>query len=187
MALASIMLIYETKLRGRFHRRILMAFIFLFVGLIILQSEKATVYVLLCFFAAHICFVKAFYLDFSSAPQLDKATARLAIFLGILFSFTSYIYLRPYLGAFRIPALIYSFSMTLVIMMASFRRLRVNGASFVLILSASILLAATALIFAFNYFVASAEYNRIVIDAAFMLSIYLMVRGAVERKLLVLE
>jgi uncharacterized membrane protein YhhN len=187
--IASLMLIYFTRLRGRFHRRVLFAFICLLAGTLLLELTNDThmVYVLLCFFIAQIYFIRAFYLDFSSAPELDKAGARVAIVFGVLFSFTTYLYLRPYLGAYKIPALIYGFLITLVMIMAAFRRLRVNQSSFNLILTGSILLAASAVLFAVYWFIAKNAYNKLAVDAAYMLGIYSMVLGAIERKLVLVD
>jgi hypothetical protein len=183
--LAALMLVIETRLRGRFHRRMLVALISFLIGTVLLamKSDMQPMYVLLFFFIAAIYLVRAFYLDFSSAPELDKFGARVAILLGLLFSFSSYLYLRPYLGEYKMAGLMYSFLIALVMMMASFRRLRVDQNSFILILSAAIVLAATALIFAVNYFIAQSAPNKIAIDSAYMLAIYLFLVGAIERKL----
>jgi hypothetical protein len=185
--LASLMLIFETKLRGRFHRRVLFAFICLLIGTLLLVTPKNTHlnYVLLSLLTSQICLVRAFYLDFSSAPELDKFGARVAILFGILFSFTAYLYLRPYLGSFKIGGLIYTFMTTLVMMMASFRRFRVDKASFLLILSASIVFAGATVMFAIDYFVGTDATYKLAANSMYMLGLYLMTVGAVERRLVV--
>jgi uncharacterized membrane protein YhhN len=188
--LAVAMLVTVSRLKGRFHRRVLYAFIALVVGNVLLLTAKqndGSVLAFLCFVVAQIYLTRAFYLDFSSAPELDKFGARIAIAGGIIFSFATYLFLRPHLGNYRIPGLIYTFITTMVVMMASFRRLRVNKLSFNLILGATMLSACTGVLFAVQYFIMKSSTDDVLVDLFYMLSVYLITIGTIERKLVTFE
>lgn len=184
--IAGLWLILKTKLRGRFHRRMLVALLSFIVGTLLLgrPGESALIYIFISFFIAQVSLIRAFYLDFRSAPELDKRGARVAIILGILFSFSTYLFLRPYLGAYKIPVLIFSFLTALLMMMAFFRRFRVNQLSFTSILLGSMFFAVATFVSAIDHFIADSPYIKVVIDTAYLFSIYLMVMGATERQLI---
>jgi uncharacterized membrane protein YhhN len=188
LALGIGLLIWETKLRGRFHRRVVIAFMMMLIGVFLLRTGSSPsnhLYGFICFFIAPIYLIRAFYLDFSAAPELDKIFARYAIFLGLAVSVGTYLYLRPHLGPYKIQILIYTFLLAFMMMMAAFRRKRVNELSFMLILSASILLSVNAFLLAINHFIQQDPTIAIVVNVILMLGIYLLTLGAATRKLIV--
>jgi uncharacterized membrane protein YhhN len=178
------LLIYFSKLRGRFHRRILVGLLALAIGSFFLMKDVPEhTYGFLALLFLPLSFTRAFYLDFSSAPELDKGGARVAIVLGLVFSFSAYLWLRPYLGEYRIPGLIYTFLLALMMMMAVFRRLRVNLESFLLILVGCVLFTAAVLAYACWVFMKAPGILHVTGDCLYLISLYLIVLGSIERRL----
>lgn len=182
--LLGIMLIYFSKLRGRFHRRVLIGLLALSMGsFFVMRAVPEHTYGFIALIFLPISFTRAFYLDFSSAPELDKQGARVAIVLGLVFSFSAYLWLRPYLGEYRIPALIYTFLLALMMMMAAFRRQRVNSESFLLVLVGCMLFTAAVLAYACGVFMKAPSILHVIGNCLYIASLYLIVLGSIERKL----
>jgi uncharacterized membrane protein YhhN len=183
-----LMLAVGTKLKGRFHKRIFAGLIFALSGDILLlsaaQNPAFLMYGLFAFLICHICYISAFYLDFRSAPELDKKGARIAILLGAAFGIGFYFYIRPHLGAMRLPVLAYTFVISLMTMMAVFRNQRVNRSSFLLILVGALCLLVSDSLMALNKFVHPYEHAGLFIMATYMIAQYLITMGAVDRKLI---
>ncbi len=177
----------STKLKGRFHKRLFTGLIFGLAGDVLLmlvwQNEAFFMYGLIAFLLCHIFYIRAFYLDFSSAPQLDKKGARIAIVLCALFSISFYVYIRHSLGAMKLPVMIYTFIISLMMMMAAFRNMRVNKLSFNLILFGAIFFLMSDSILAYNKFVNSFDLAGLLIMATYMIAQYLITIGGIERQL----
>lgn len=183
-----VILSLKTRLKGRFHKRIFAGLIFAMLGDIFLLSDKDSSYFmagLASFLIGHLCYISAFYLDFRSAPELDKKGARLAIIAGIILSCGFYLWLRPTLGPLRLPVLVYIFVITLMMIMAAFRNMRVNRLSFVLVLLGAFCFMVSDAALAGNRFVGTFQYAGIVVMFTYMLAQYLIILGAMERKLVI--
>jgi Predicted membrane protein len=182
-----VMFAISTKLKGRFHKRLFTGLIFGLAGDVLLmlvwQNEAFFMYGLIAFLLCHIFYIRAFYLDFSSAPQLDKKGARIAIVLCALFSISFYVYIRHSLGAMKLPVMIYAFIISLMMMMAAFRNMRVNKLSFNLILFGAIFFLMSDSILAYNKFVNSFDLAGLLIMATYMIAQYLITIGGIERQL----
>lgn len=177
-----------TKLKGRFHKRIFTGLIFALTGDILLiyakQNEAYFMYGLLAFLLCHLFYISAFYLDFKSAQELDKKGARIAILLCAILAIGYYFFLRPHLGIMKLPVMIYILVISMMMMMASFRNLRVNTISFKLILFGAIFFMLSDAILAYNKFVMPIDHTGLWIMATYMIAQYLITIGAIERKLL---
>ncbi|WP_342327413.1 lysoplasmalogenase [Pedobacter sp. FW305-3-2-15-E-R2A2] len=183
-----LMLYTQTGLKGRFHKRLFTGLIFALAGDALLmlawQDPAYFMYGLVAFLICHIFYISAFYLDFRSAQELDKKGARIAIILCALFSITFYFYLRPHLGGMKLPVMIYTFVISMMMMMAAFRNQRVNTLSFNLILFGALCFLLSDSILAYNKFVKGFDFAGVLIMATYMAAQYLITMGAVERKLL---
>lgn len=183
-----IMLYVGTGLKGRFHKRLFTGLIFALTGDVLLiyagQNETYFMYGLIAFLLCHIFYTSAFYLDFKSAPELDKKGARIAIFLCALLAIGFYFFLRPHLGIMKLPVMIYVLFISMMMMMASFRNLRVNTSSFKLILFGAMFFLLSDSILAYNKFVQPINYAGVWIMATYMIAQYLITMGALERKLI---
>ena len=177
-----------TSLKGRFHQRLFTGLVFALTGdtLILMKNHDPSyfLYGLIAFLISYIFYISAFYLDFRSAPELDKKGARIAIISCLVTCTSFYFLLRPHLGPYRLPVIINAFIMALLIMMAAFRNKRVNRLSFNLILAGAILLALSAGLLSYAYFIKSFSYAGLLIMSTYMAAQYLIIRGGVERKLL---
>lgn len=178
----------ETKLKGRFHKRLLCGLIFAWAGDIFLlfagSDQKFFVYGLLAFLIGHIFYTRAFYLDFRSAQELDKKNARIAIALCSLGCIAFYLYLRPHLGVMKLPVMVYTFVISMMLMMSVFRNQRVNKESFNLVFAGALFFVLSDSLLAYNKFVYSFPLSGVCIMATYMIAQYLIVTGAVQRKLL---
>lgn len=177
-----------TGLKGRFHKRVFAGLIFGLAGDVFLLfasgNESYFILGLLAFLIGHTCYVSAFYLDFKSAPELDKRGARIAIASCAVLVISFYLYLRPHLGHMKLPVMIYILVISMMVMMACFRNLRVNTLSFNLILIGAILFMVSDAILAFNKFIQPFYLSQVLIMASYMAAQYLITIGASERKLL---
>jgi uncharacterized membrane protein YhhN len=184
----AVFLIVSTSLKGRFHKRILTGLIFSLIGdLILLIShlhEDYFSYSLFAFLICHVFYIRAFYLDFKSAPELDKMGARIAIISCAILSTAFFFVLRPHLGAMRVPILAYILIISLMFMMAAFRNLRVNKLSFYLIFIGAACFMVSDALLAYSRFVSSFSGSHILIMITYMAAQYLIVLGSVERQLL---
>lgn len=183
-----IMLFLSTKLKGRFHKRVFTGLVFALAGDVLLmyvgQNESYFTYGLCAFLLCHIFYTSAFYLDFKSAPELDKKGARVAIILCAILAIGFYFFLRPHLGIMKLPVMIYILAISMMMMMASFRNQRVNTSSFNLILFGAMFFLLSDSILAYNKFVQPVAYANTWIMATYMVAQYLITIGAVERKLI---
>jgi uncharacterized membrane protein YhhN len=182
------MLYVSTRLKGRFHKRLFTGLIFALAGDVLLiyagKNESYFMYGLMAFLLCHIFYTSAFYLDFKSAPDLDKKGARIAIFLCAILAIGFYFFLRPHLVIMKLPVMIYVLVISMMMMMASFRNLRVNTSSFNFILFGAMFFLLSDSILAYNKFVQPINYAGIWIMATYMIAQYLITIGAAERKLI---
>ncbi|WEK21505.1 MAG: lysoplasmalogenase [Candidatus Pedobacter colombiensis] len=183
-----IMLYISTGLKGRFHKRLFTGLIFALAGDVLLiyaaKDESYFMFGLCAFLLCHIFYIRAFYLDFKSAPELDKKGARIAILLCAIVAISFYFYLRPHLGVMKLPVMVYILAISMMMMMASFRNLRVNSPSFKLILFGAMVFLLSDSILAYNKFVQHIDHSGTWIMATYMIAQYLITIGAVERKLI---
>lgn len=184
----AIYLISATKLKGRFHKRILAGLIFALVGDVLLsfvsENEHYFAYGLVAFMLCHLLYISAFYLDFKSAPELDKRGARLAIICCGIVATAFFFYLRPHLGVMRVPVLAYTLVISFMVMMAAFRNQRVNRLSFNLTIIGAISFMLSDALLAYHKFAFEFPYANFFIMITYLAAQYLITIGAVERKLL---
>lgn len=181
-----LVLYFSTRLSGKFHKRIFAGLLFSLAGDIFLLQPGYTslVYGFSAFLICHLCYISAFYLDFKSAPELDKRGARIAILICGVLCTGFYFYLRPHLGAMRLPVLGYSLVMTMMVMMAAFRNQRVNRKSFGFVLAGAICFAVSAALLAIHQFSGPFPEAGLFITGSYIAAQYLITMGAITRKLL---
>jgi len=177
-----------TKLKGRFHQRLFTGLVFALTGntLILMQNHHPS-YFLYGVIALLICivfYISAFYLDFRSAQELDKRGAKIAIFSTAILCIAFYLFLRPHLGALRLPVIIYVLLMGMMMMMAAFRNQRVNSVSFKLVLAGVLFFVLSGALLACRYFVNPFKYADACIVSTYMIAQYLIILGGIKRALL---
>jgi uncharacterized membrane protein YhhN len=183
-----IFFVLKTKLYGRFHKRLFTGLLFAWLTdlLLTFNSYNASYmrYAFAFFLLAHIFYIRAFYLDFLSAQELDKKNARIAIAACTIYGMGFYILIRPYLGVMKLPMMAFIFIFSMMLMMAVFRNLRVNRQSFILIFAGALLLVLADSLMAYQRFVNTFSLDTFMIMCSYMAAQYLLVMGGVERKLL---
>jgi len=177
-----------TKLKGRFHQRLFTGLVFALTGntLILMQNHHQS-YFLYGVIALLICavfYISAFYLDFRSAQELDKRGAKIAIFSTAILCIAFYLFLRPHLGALKLPVIIYVLLMGMMMMMAAFRNQRVNSTSFKLVLAGVLFFVLSGALLACRYFVNPFKYADAYIVSTYMIAQYLIILGGTKRALL---
>ena len=177
-----------THLKGRFHQRLFTGLVLALTGntLILMQNHHPSyfLYGLIALLICTVFYISAFYLDFRSAQELDKRGAKIAIFSTAILSIAFYLFLRPHLGALRLPVIIYVLLMAMMIMMAAFRNQRVNPISFKLVLAGVLFFVLSGAILACSYFVNPFKYADICIISTYMIAQYLIILGGIRRELL---
>lgn len=189
IVLSLLILVYvETKLKGRFHKRVFTGLVFALAGdiflMLVWQNTAYFMFGLIAFLICHLFYTSAFYLDFCSAPELDKKGARIAIACGAIFSISLYFFMRPHLGTMKLPVMAYTFVITMMAMMAAFRNLRVNTVSFNLVLAGAIFFILSDTILAYNKFVKGFDFASVFIMLTYMVAQYLIAMGTISRKLI---
>jgi len=183
-----IMLAISTRLKGRFHKRIFTGLIFALAGDLLLgyvsTNDSYFIYGLASFLLCHLFYTSAFYLDFKSAPELDKKGARISILICAVVVISYYFFLRAHLGPMKLPVMVYMLVISMMVMMASFRNQRVNSSSFKLILFGAMFFVLSDAILAYNKFVQPIDFADTWIMATYMIAQYLIIVGAIERKLI---
>ena len=178
---------YKTQLKGRFAKRIFAGLVFGLFGDVFLMYDYVDPYFfmlgLTSFLIGHLLYISAFYLDYKWAPSIEKKYTRIAIGVFGVFCVAFYLFLRPYLGDMKIPVLIYAFVISLMAIMATNRKSRVNTISFNLIFYGAILFLISDSVLAYNKFVSPVRFAGIWIMATYMLAQYCITIGAIERKL----
>jgi len=131
-----------------------------------------------------VFYISALYLDFRSAQELDKRGAKIAIFSTAILCIAFYLFLRPHLGALKLPVIIYVLLMGMMMMMAAFRNQRVNSTSFKLVLAGVLFFVLSGALLACRYFVNPFKYADAYIVSTYMIAQYLIILGGTKRALL---
>ncbi|WP_432710956.1 lysoplasmalogenase family protein [Pedobacter sp.] len=183
-----IYFIVKIKLKGRFHKRLFIGLLFAFLADLLLafykNSASLSVYTYSAYSLAAIFYIRAFYLDFRSAQELDKRGARIGIACCTILGMGFYIYLRPHVREEVFAVMLATFLICMLLMMSIFRNQRVNKISFNLILAGCICLALTLALFAIKQFVVPFTGAHLVVFTGYLLGQYLIVMGGIERHLI---
>jgi uncharacterized membrane protein YhhN len=178
---------YQTQLRGRFAKRIFSGLFFGLVGdsflMFLHVNSSFFMFGLIAFLIGHLCYISAFYLDYKWNPSIEKKLTWVALVVFGAFCLGFYLFLRPYLGAMKIPVMVYAFVISLMGIMAVNRKGRVNTISFNLIFFGAIAFLISDSILAYNKFVNPFNGAGIAIMTTYMFAQYLITVGSVERKL----
>ena len=178
----------NTRLKGRFHKRLFTGLCFAGLADLVMlfyhDHASLSVYTYILFGFATIFFIRAFYLDFRSAQELDKSGARIGIATCAILGMGFYLYFRPYVSQDVLAVMLATFLISMLLMMAIFRNQRVNELSFKLILAGTICLALTLAVFTVNKFVAPFNGATLVLFSGYVVGQYLVIIGGVERQLL---
>ena len=181
----SIYFFFTTRLKGRFHKRLFTGLVLATIAdFLIVNQAQTGAYAFAAYCLAAIYYIRAFYLDFRSAQELDKRGARIGIVACTILGMGCYSYIRPHLNGDVFPAMVSTFLTSMLLMMAIFRNLRVNIISFNLITAGTACLALTVFLFALNKYMESSEITALLMLSTYVVGQYLVVIGGIERKLL---
>lgn len=187
ITISLMLFVYFTiKRKSRFTNKIITGLFFSLVGDIFLMFPYVDeLYFMLglgSFLIAHLFYIAAFYLDSTNKIEVERRYV-LPIFLVFGFSCMAYyLLLRPHLGSMNIPVLVYSFTITLMAIMAALRYGKTNTKSFAWVLVGAILFMISDSILAYNKFVERVEIGDLLIMVTYMLAQFFIAMGTVERK-----
>ncbi len=181
-----IFFVYNSELRGRFAKLILMGLLFGLFGdvflMLVNQYPSFFLYGLISFLIGHAFYIAAFYIDYKWKTNIEKKANWLAFIFFSFYAIVFYSYIRPYLGEMKIPVMAYTFVITLMAIMAVNRKGRVSNASFKLVFYGALLFLISDTLLAFKTFVLPFKYSGMLIMFTYMLSQYLIVMGSLIRK-----
>lgn len=174
------------KRKSRFTNKIITGLFFSLLGDVFLMFPHIDeLYFMLglgFFLIAHLFYISAFYLDSTNKIAVEKRYV-LPIFLMFgFFCMSFYLLLRPNLGSMNIPVLVYSFTITMMAIMASLRYGKTNSKSFTWLLIGAILFLISDAVLAYNKFVERIEIGDLLIMVTYMLAQFFITMGTVERK-----
>lgn len=187
LIILEFILLYKTRLVGKFHKKVWIALLVTIIGSIyfcFIPRYTELTSSLLFFVIPQLYLISAFYLDFKSAPALDKIGARIAIALAFIFSIGYYLLVRSTLGIIRLPFMIGLFCSSFLFMMACFRNGRVNKESFNLILVGILFFIFSEALLAYHRFSISLPLTEIIYGITSITGYTLIIWGTIERKLL---
>ncbi len=181
-----LFLYFTIKRRSRFTSKIVTGLFFSLVGDVFLMFVNVNqLYFMLglgAFLIAHFFYIAAFYLDSTNKIEVQRRYV-LPIFMVFGFFCLSYYYiLRSHLGAMNVPVLVYSFTITIMGIMAALRYGKTNFKSFAWILTGAIFFIISDSILGYNKFVERIEIGDLLIMSTYMLAQFLITMGTVERK-----
>jgi uncharacterized membrane protein YhhN len=177
------LLLYHTKLKGRFAKRIALGLLFGLAGDIFLLFDDYFIAGLVSFLIGHILYMMAFYLDYKVNKTIHRLYTKNAV-LG--FAFFTVLFcgaLWSSLGDMKIPVIIYALAISFMGITAFSRFGRVNVLSYKLIAMGAMLFVLSDAVLAVNKFMHSFPFSGIVIMATYMAAQYLITFGTIERKL----
>jgi uncharacterized membrane protein YhhN len=181
----AIYLYTKVNMNAGFNRFIFFSLVLSLIGdcFLLFVSYNALFFIcgLIAFLIAHILYTFAFFRDFKNDPEGSKRYGHLMLFIMGVFSLSYYSWIRDYLGDLRIPVMAYMFVISIMVIMAAYRYLRVNALSFNLIYAGAIFFVMSDSALAFNKFVSPFNYAGIVIIGTYMLAQFLITMGAIER------
>ncbi|RZL48457.1 MAG: lysoplasmalogenase [Pedobacter sp.] len=178
---------YQTKLKGRFAKRIFTGLFFGLIGdsflMFVHLNASFFIFGLIAFLIGHLLYIAAFYLDYKWNPTLEKTATRIALGMFGTFCIGFYLFLRPHLGNMKIPVMIYAFVISLMAIMSVNRKGRVSSLSFKLIFIGAFFFLISDSVLAYNKFVLPFKGAGLVIMSTYMIAQYLITIGSLERKL----
>lgn len=186
-----IWLYLKTRLKGRFHKRIVTGLIFALAGEIFFSLQHRNTnffsFGLIAFLLCYLFYIRAFILDHKSNPDYKNpyilwVTGALAIYCSGLF-----FYMQPHLQAIQFPILMYAIIITFMAIMAFNRYGKVNLYSFKLILTGTLFLILSNSVLAINMLVQPIPQSEILIVASYLIAQYFIVYGTISRKLVVTQ
>ncbi|PST82941.1 lysoplasmalogenase [Pedobacter yulinensis] len=185
VVLLLVWLVVETGLKGRFQKVMLLGLLAALAGdiLLLFPGDPFFLAGLSAFLICHLCYIRAFRLDYLSDPSQPNpyfmpALASFGILCAALM-----IFLNAYLGNMRLPVLAYAFVISWMGVMAVNRYGRVNAGSFRLGLAGAVLFVASDALLAIQKFAHPFPSAELPIMGAYMLAQYLLVNGAMVRRL----
>lgn len=186
--ICSILLGYlysKTRLYGNFSKLIFTGLFFSLAGDIALlfTANNASLFLvgLAAFLIAHIFYSIAFFRDYKYDPQGSKKYGHLMLFVMASFTIAFYIWLRPFLGDLKLPAMVYMIIISTMAILAGYRYQRINMLSFQLIVAGAIFLIISNALLAIHKLVSPFLYSGVYIMAAYMIAQFLITMGTLER------
>lgn len=176
----------STRLHGRFKKRIFVGLLAALAGdvfLMLSHNEMNFIIGLFAFLVCHFMYISAFHLDIKSQNGVKNPYFLWGAILFVILCISFYMYIQPKLGEMQLPVLVYCFVITLMVILAIARYGRVNIGSFRMIVVGAVFFLISDGALAYNMFVQPFTNSGVLVMSTYMIAQYLIVCGAVSRKL----
>ena len=152
---------------------------FSWIGDILLQAKGLFIPGLISFLLAHLFYIFYFINAVPGRIQPFKkyGPATLAVLLYII---ALQILLYPYLGALRLPVIIYSLAIGSMLLMAIHTRHKLNTAASAYFITGAVLFVLSDSILAINLFILKQEMVGLAVMATYAAAQYYLVKGVLE-------
>jgi uncharacterized membrane protein YhhN len=197
LIIPSLMLYFHLSLKKKyslFHRLVMAGLLFSWLGNIFLQLENGTIRTsippesyfligMLAFLATFLFYIVAFNIPSGKNLILSKRIYQpLLVFIyGGLILWLLYNNLEIYGIDYRIPVILVSVFILLMLISAMNRYGKVNGVSYMLVVSGALFFVASSSMVVINKFLESFDFARILIMLSYIIAQYLIVMGSIAQ------
>jgi uncharacterized membrane protein YhhN len=165
-------------------RALFLAIVFSFVGDVLLMNDSYFISGLIAFLLAHVMYIFA-YRQYRNEPNEGsiQGLQRLRLAFPVILGGTGLIViLYPVLSDLRIPVIIYSIVLMLMVITAIFRMGRTHQSSFWMVLAGAVLFMISDSLIAINKFLDPFAMAGFWVMATYVPAQYLIVRGLIEHR-----
>ncbi len=197
LVIASLMIYFHSFVRGRyslFHRLIMAGLFFSLLGDIFLQLANGDIRTSLppenffmagmgAFLLTQIFYIIGFNLKIGENPVLRKRVYQLILVIayGGLILWLLYNKLEVYGVNYRVPVIVFTFFILLMLVSAMNRYGKVNGVSYMLVVIGALLFVASASMIVINKFLEKFDFARVLIMITYITGQYFIVKGCIKQ------
>lgn len=197
LVIASLMVYFHSFVRGKytlFHRLIMTGLFFSLLGDIFLQLANGDIRTSLppenffmagmgAFLFTQIFYIFGFNIKRGKNPVFRKRVYQLILVIayGGLILWLLYNKLEIYGVNYRIPVIIFTFFILLMLVSAMNRYGKVNGVSYMLVVTGALLFVASASMIVVNKFLEKFDFARVLIMITYITGQYLIAKGCIKQ------
>ncbi|HEY0732328.1 MAG TPA: lysoplasmalogenase [Chitinophagaceae bacterium] len=152
---------------------------FSWTGDILLQAKNLFIPGLIAFLLAHLFYI--FYFIYAIPGRIHSLKKQgLTVLIVLLYIIALLTLLYPYLGALRLPVIIYSLAIGIMLLMAIHIRGKLNPATAAYFITGAVLFVLSDSILAINLFILKQEMVGLAVMATYAAAQYFLVKGALS-------
>jgi hypothetical protein len=179
-------LIIKTRIQETFQTLIFIGLVLSMAGDIqLLFTTGAEFYFLTALIATligYFLYSAAFFIDFKRNVNGPRAIGNILAVILVATIGVFYVAAERNMAGFQIPALLYLFALSVMIVLSGYRHKRVNRSSFKLILTGTFAFLVSDLAIGVHMFIEQEKLMMVVYLATYLIAQYLVVMGTIARK-----